>query len=71
MAIPKDIIQGIGLSEPKSLKRAVKLIYDGKQYSIKIPAILIEEIEWQAGDNIEITIKNEYLKFTKKNDFDD
>jgi len=68
MPIPEDIIQEIGLSEPKSLKKTAKLIHDGKQYSMKIPAILIEEMEWQPGDNIEITIKNESLKLTKKDD---
>jgi len=71
MPIPEDIIQEIGLSEPKSLKKIVKLIHDGNQFSIKIPIVLIEEVEWQPGDNIEITIKNESLKLTKKDDSDD
>lgn len=70
MPIPEDIIQEIGLNEPKSLKKTVKLIHDGKQYSMKIPAILIEETEWKSGDTIEITIKNESLKLTKKDDLD-
>lgn len=71
MPIPEDIIQEIGLSEPKSLKNTAQLIYDSKQYSIKIPVILIEEMEWQSGDNIQITIKTESLKLTKKDDSDE
>ena len=71
MPIPEDIIQEIGLNEPKSLKKTVKLINDGKQYSMKIPTILIEEMEWQPGDTIEITIQNESLKLTKKDDSDE
>ena len=71
MPIPVDIIQEIGLSEPKSLKKTVKLIHDGKQFSIKVPTLLIEEMEWQPGHNIEITIKNESLKLTKKDDSDE
>ena len=70
MPIPEDIIQEIGLNEAKSLKKTVKLIHDGKQYSMKIPTILIEEMEWQPGDTIEITIQNESLKLTKKDDLD-
>jgi len=70
MPIPEDIIQEIGLSEPKSLKKSIKLIHDGVQYSIKIPTILIEEMEWQQGDDIEITIENESLKLTRKDDSD-
>ena len=68
MPIPEDIIQEIGLSEPKSLKNTAKLIYDSTQYSIKIHVILIEEMEWQPGDNIQITIKTESLKLIKKDD---
>ena len=71
MPIPEDIIREIGLNEPKSLKKTVKLIHDGKQYSMKIPTILIEEMEWQPGDTIEITIQNESLKLTKKDGLDD
>jgi len=57
--IPDDIMDEIELKEPESLIKTVKLIHDAKhtkQYSVKIPTMFIEEIGWQAGDNIEIEI---------------
>lgn len=63
--IPPEIIEDIGLKEPISIKKTVTLIYDSKQYSIKIPAGIIEEIEWKAGDKIEIEIEGDWLKLRK------
>jgi len=63
--IPSEIIEEIGLKEPISMKKTVALIYDSKQYSIKIPAGIIEEIKWKAGDKIEIEIEGAELKLRK------
>lgn len=69
MPIPKDVVEEIGLKEPTSLKKTVKLIYDAKhtkQYTLRIPAAFIEKVNWGAGDIIRIEIENRSLKLTKE-----
>jgi antitoxin component of MazEF toxin-antitoxin module len=69
MPIPKDVVEEIGLKEPTSLKKAVKLIYDAKhtkQYTLRIPAGFIEKVKWKAGDMIEIELENGSLKLRKE-----
>jgi antitoxin component of MazEF toxin-antitoxin module len=69
MAIPKDVVEEIGLKEPASLKKSVKLIYDAKhtkQYTLRIPAGFIEKVDWKAGDMIEIELENGSLKLRKE-----
>lgn len=66
--IPPDILREIGLQEPTTIQRVATLIQDKKytkQFSIKFPAGTIEEIEWKAGDKIEIIIENDGLKLQK------
>ncbi len=66
--IPPEIIEEIELHEPESIKKTATLIQDTKhtkQFSIKIPNVIIEEIKWKAGDKIEFVIENEGLKLQK------
>lgn len=66
--IPAEIFEKIGLKEPESIKKTVTLIQDvkhTKQFSIKIPAGIIEEVKWNAGDKIDIEIENDGLKLRK------
>lgn len=63
--VPPEIVEEIGLKEPVSIKKTATLIHDTKQFSIKIPAGIIEEIRWKAGDKIEFEIENERLKLRK------
>lgn len=63
--VPAEIIEEIGLKEPISLKKTAPLLYDTKQYSIKIPAGIIEEVNWSAGDTIDIEIESDGLKLRK------
>lgn len=66
--IPLEIIKEIELQKPVSLKKTVTLIQDKKrtkQYSIKIPRVIIEEVQWVAGDKIDIEIEDIGLKLRK------
>lgn len=63
--MPAEIIEEIGLKEPASLKKTTPLLYDSKQYSIKIPTGIIEEVNWDAGDKIDIEIESDGLKLRK------
>ncbi len=66
--VPPEIIEEIGLKEPESIKKTVTLIQDTKhtkQFSIKIPAGIIEEVKWKAGDKIDIEIETDGLKLRK------
>jgi len=66
--VPPEVIEEIGLKEPKTLKKTVTLIQDTKhtkQYSIKFPVDIIESVNWIAGDKIEITIENDGLNLRK------
>lgn len=66
--IPDEIISEIELQEPESLKKIVTLIQDVKhtnQFSIKIPASIIDEIDWNGGDKISIEIENGNLVLKK------
>jgi hypothetical protein len=66
--VPSEIIEEIGLREPKTLKKTATLIQDTKhtnQYSIKISTDLIESVNWIAGDKIEIKIENDELILRK------
>lgn len=71
--IPPEILDEIGLKEPKAIKRTATLIQDKKhtkQFSIKFPAGTIEEIGWEAGDKIEIRIESDGLKLQKAEETD-
>lgn len=66
--VPPEILEEIGLSEPKTIVKTATLIQDKKhtmQFSIKIPAGIIEEIGWAAGDQIEIRVEIDGLKLQK------
>lgn len=66
--IPDEIMEEIELQEPESLKKVVTLIQDVKhtnQFSIKIPASIIDEIDWNGGDKISIEIENNKLVLKK------
>ena len=66
--VPSDIIGEIKLKEPVSIKKTATLIQDvkhTKQFSIKFPIGVIEEIKWVAGDKIEIEIENDGLKLRR------
>jgi hypothetical protein len=66
--VPSDIIDEIGLREPAPIKKTATLIQDikhTKQFSIKFPTGIIEEIQWAAGDKIEIEIETGGLKLRK------
>ncbi len=63
--VPAEIIEEIGLKEPMSLKKTAPLLYDTKQYSIKIPAGIIEEVNWAAGDKIDFEIEGDGLKLRR------
>ena len=71
MAIPDDIVEEVGLKEPTSLKKSVKLIYDAKhtkQYTIRIPPGFIEKVDWEGGDMIQIELDDKGLKLTRDED---
>jgi bifunctional DNA-binding transcriptional regulator/antitoxin component of YhaV-PrlF toxin-antitoxin module len=71
--IPPEILEEIGLREPKAIKRIATLIQDKKhtkQFSLKFPAGTIEEIGWEAGDKIEIKIESDGLKLQKAEETD-
>ncbi len=63
--VPPEILEEIGLKEPVSIKKTATLLHDGKQFSIKIPAGIIEEIGWDAGDKVEVEIESDGLKIKK------
>lgn len=66
--VPPEILEEIGLSEPKTITKTATLIQDKKhtmQFSIKFPAGVIEEIGWTAGDRIEIRVESDGLKLLK------
>lgn len=63
--IPEEIIEEIRLGEAKKIKKTVTLIGDTKQFSIKLPKAVIEEIGWKAGDKIDIEIDNTNLKLKR------
>jgi len=66
--IPSEIIEEIGLKEPKPISKIATLIQDKKhtkQFSIKFPTGIIEELEWGAGDKIEMKIENDGLKLLR------
>ena len=69
--IPPEILEEISLQKPSTMKKVVTLIQDTKhtkQFSIKFPVGMIEEIGWNAGDKIEILIENDGLKLHKAKD---
>lgn len=69
--IPPEILKEIGLQEPRTIQKSATLIQDmkhTKQFSIKFPAGIIEEIGWKAGDKIEIVIENGGLKLHRNKD---
>lgn len=66
--VPAEIIEEIELQEPKSIKKTATLLQDvkhTKQFSIKFPAGIIEEIKWKAGDKINIEIEEDGLKLRR------
>lgn len=69
--IPPEILEEIGLQKPSAMKKTVTLIQDSKhtkQFSIKFPVGMIEEVGWNAGDKIEILIENDELKLHNTKD---
>ena len=63
--IPKSIIDEIKLSEPKPLTKTATLIQDTKytkQFSLKIPISIIEEVGWKAGSRIAVQVDGNCLK---------
>jgi len=69
--IPPEILEEIGLKEPAPIRRSATLLQDKKytkQFSIKFPAGLIEELGWEAGDKIEMRIESDGLKLLKVED---
>lgn len=66
--IPDEIMEEIELKEPESLRKVATLIQDTKhtnQFSIKIPASIIDEIDWNGGDRISIEIEDGKLVLKK------
>lgn len=58
--IPKGIIEDIGLKKiQEPIKKIIKVYYDGKQFSFKIPILIATELYLKKGDNFEISIENE------------
>ena len=63
--VPPEIIEEIELQEPISIKKIATLLQDvkhTKQFSIKFPAGIIDEIKWKVGDKISIEIEEDGLK---------
>ena len=56
--VPKDVIEEIELKPAKQLTKTVKVSYDGKQFSIKIPASLAIELNLKKTDKFEIFIED-------------
>jgi hypothetical protein len=66
--IPSEIIEEIELQEPKSIKKRAILLQDDKhtkQFSIKFPVGIIDEIKWKKGDKISIEIEEDGLKLRR------
>lgn len=66
--VPPELIEEIGLKEPVSIKKPATLLHDGKQFSIKIPSGIIEEIGWKSGEKVEVEIESDGLKIRKVED---
>lgn len=56
--IPKDIVEMIKLSDSKKKTYDLRLLYDGHQYSLKIPAKLSSALELKASDKFEIHVES-------------
>ncbi|MFZ2412250.1 MAG: hypothetical protein WAW23_11815 [Candidatus Methanoperedens sp.] len=66
--VPAEIVEEIELQEPKSIKKTATLLQDvkhTKQFSIKFPAGIIDEIKWKMGDKISIEIEEDGLKLRR------
>jgi hypothetical protein len=56
--IPEEIVEELKLAEPKRYSVGVKLLFDSKQYSMKIPARVSADFELHPTDKFELTIEN-------------
>lgn len=57
--VPSEVIEEIKLKEkPEPVKGNTSFLYDKKQFSVKIPAAIITELDWKAHEKIEVTIES-------------
>jgi hypothetical protein len=64
---PMHIIEMMKLIEPVQLSKTTKLLQNKKngQFSVKVPVLIMRELDWSAGDKIDIIIEDDGLKLKK------
>lgn len=65
--IPKDIIDEIYPKHPKKLSgQIVKMLYDGKQFSFKIPADIARRVMLKKEERFQVIIEDEDILRLKR-----
>lgn len=55
----KEILKQVNSTDMKDLDSEVSITYDGKQFLIRFPRIISEELELKKGDKCRLFIKRE------------
>lgn len=60
--VPPQVIEKISLKEPQQEKRTIKVIFDKKQFSVKLPRKIAIELGLKKGDTFEAVVEDGTLK---------